>query len=91
MSEEELIHLCARLKRCHARKAEWANEIKAIQDALATELDARAVDCFTAGKFTVSRTRYFRDQLDAKAIKEKAPDVYKRFCVPREVVKLNVE
>ena len=90
MSEQEVIHMVARLKRCEARKAEWSNEAKAIKDALAAEMDARATDEITAGKLRVIRTRYVREQVDAKALKERAPEVYALYCVGREVVTLKV-
>ena len=90
MDEREIIQLCARLKRCEARRAEWSNEAKAIKDALAAELDARGTDEVRAGRLRVVRERYYRNQVDSKALRQKAPDVYALYCVAREVVNLKV-
>lgn len=90
MREKEIVGMVVRLKRCEARKAEWTNEAKAIKDALAAELDARAKDELEVGRYRIVRTRYVREQLDANALREAAPDLYKLYCVPRDVVTLKV-
>ena len=90
MEDREVVELCARLKRCEARKAEWGNEAKAIKDALAAELDARNTDEIQAGRLRVVRSRYTREQIDAKAFKERCPELYALYCIPREVVSLKV-
>ena len=90
MEDREVVELCARLKRCEARKAEWGNEAKSIKDALAAELDRRGTDTVTAGRFRVERKTYVRSQLDAEALRAKAPSVYALYCVAREVTTLKV-
>ncbi len=90
MTEREVVELCARLKRCEARKAEWNAEARAIKDMLATEMDMRATDEIQAGKLRVVRTRYVREQIDANAIKAEQPDLYRLYCVARPVVTLKV-
>lgn len=90
MSDKEIINLCVRLKRCEARRAEWGNEAKAIKDILGTELDARATDELSAGNVRIVRSRYVREQIDATKLREERPEVYKLYCVPRDVVTLKV-
>ena len=90
MTEQEIIQLVNRLKRCEARKAEWGNEAKQIKDMLADEMDAQDTDELRAGRMRVVRSRYSREQVDAGALREGAPEVYRLYCVAREVCTLKV-
>lgn len=90
MQESDIAQIVARLRKLEQRGREVKCEIDGIRSMLRDELNARGVDTFKAGRWTLRRVVYEREQFDTAKFKEQQPTAFKAYCKPVTVSRIDV-
>ena len=90
MQESDILQIVTRLRKLEAKGREVDNEIKGIRALLREEFERRGTDEFTVGRYCVRRISYEREAFDAKSFKGDHPKMYKLFCKPQTVTRIDI-
>lgn len=90
MDDFELLQACERMKKCELKRGKWDAELKELRAAITREMGRRGAESVNIGKYTIRKTTYMREQIDAKKLKAEHPEVYNIYCRANRVTTLTV-
>lgn len=91
MTDEEIVRLASEYKRNQRQIEQLQKQNERIKELLMEEIAERGGHPLLAGEYKVSESKYKRETIDSKAIKEEFPSVWNAFVKVTEIKRLVIK